>query len=342
MFSRDDWSAFKLYSRISGLVDILVGVFVAAIHLNVLKRIARGEPVALQPVLRTAARLYPKLVQAGMLFSVRVGIRLLLLIVPGLQKGCALALTFPVAVFEERDGDPALLRSEILMQGHKSRLFRYGLSAILLYTFGYWGLVFFFPVTASPLGNAVESVPFNMMCSLWTIGICLFYADLTADFSLARPVGLPSPLRADYDEMEDRPRRSSILLAVIIAVTLLISGMYYASQQPYFDGERLSFGEAGHEIYYSESLGAHDAEVVARGCLETELFNQETPWILLLEKKENTYILNIIVAQDEWNDEALSRDLDLVQKKMRTLPLKFPVQLMLYDDWADKKRPVPR
>ncbi len=115
----------------------------------------------------------------------------------------------------------------------------------------------------------------------------------------------------------------------------------YSFQQPYFEGARQFFGEAQHEIYFPGSMSTRDVQQIMKICSENELFKQDDSRILLLEEEEDQYVLNIISAQEDWEDENLLKGLDDLYNKLAVLFLKKPVRLMLYDDWAERKTPVP-
>jgi len=88
-------------------------------------------------------------------------------------------------------------------------------------------------------------------------------------------------------------------------------------------------------------MSTRDVQQIMKICSENELFKQDDSRILLLEEEEDQYVLNIISAQEDWEDENLLKGLDDLYNKLAVLFLKKPVRLMLYDDWAERKTPVP-
>lgn len=281
----DFWQSMKIYYRVGQIAEFLVGGLLISIQLELLRRIAKKEPTAFSSVLKAGFKLFPRILCLSILISVNIGLRLLLLIVPGVIKGVKLSLTLPVHVFEGLPAQAALNRSEELMNGHGRRLFGWSLLAITIYWVGILGYYCFIPEKNSPLQLALGSIPVNMITSLWTIGFCLYYADCTGKLDFSRPVGLPSPQRPDFDPSgTDHVSPKSVWAAVIISLVLFISGFIFVSQQPYFEGEKVTFGEASHELYFNADISENVIEQVTTACLENSLFQTDEFWILLLEQ----------------------------------------------------------
>ncbi|HOY09964.1 MAG TPA: hypothetical protein PLB05_07805 [Candidatus Omnitrophota bacterium] len=84
-----------------------------------------------------------------------------------------------------------------------------------------------------------------------------------------------------------------------------------------------------------------DVQKIIQSCSENEIFKQDHPWILLLKEEGGKYVLNILCDEGDWDDEEFQRNLHQLNNTLAHVFFKKSVQLMLYDDWAEQKKPVP-
>lgn len=156
-----------------GLV-LTILLFALSIYVQIAIVLAAGAPEsgrAADPWVRAAIkqRCFWRYVLTGFATVLLVGVGLILLIVPGLIAGAALAVAQPAAILERRRVPEALMKSRELTRAHR----------------GSTGLIFFLMVLVPGGANLVLSYALNVR-GAWVIGLGL----LLMVFSVASLVAL--------------------------------------------------------------------------------------------------------------------------------------------------------
>ncbi|MGE0269468.1 MAG: hypothetical protein AB7S78_13545 [Candidatus Omnitrophota bacterium] len=335
----DFWKQMRIYYRISGIVELFVGSYIFAIHIVTVKKMSNREKVTPGEVMSLAGRYYSNLLGCLLVAAKRIFLKVLLLIVPGIKKACQLAMAAPILIFDDLDVSDALSKSETCMQGQCLRYFKFGLLAFVIYIFGSLGLAVLLPEQKSPLQGALLCIPWNFLGALWSVGICLFYADITDRLDLARPVGRPDIQRTDSrDDRADVPSRKSLALAVFVSGALMITGAYSLWTAPYFEGESVVFGEYDNTIYYPPEMKYDAVHRIIEASRGAKLFEEEEEWIIRLQEKTQVYEYQLLVYKEYWDDEDLVEHFADLQSRLDKVGADRPVVLVLYDDDKEKMK----
>lgn len=321
----------------SQIAEMCVGLMVSIIILEVLRRMASGKEVVFGPVVKKSLQLFGRMISIGIRVSLRVGLKTLLLIVPGIVESCKLALAFPVAIFEDKHGHDALVASQEYMNGHKGKYFGYMCAVFWVYFLGFMGMYTIIPEDYPVIVQALSSVPVNMMRSLWIVGNCLFYADRAQNLSLARPVGTPDAQRPDYDELGiDAYSRKSWFTAIGISITIVMAALTFTFQQA-MKTDYLTFGEQSHEIYFMPDVSTEAVERVAQHCLTNEFFQGNETRAIYFEFSEGEYWFYFYVSKDQWDDPDTLSQLNDLRSSLRIEVFQAPIQIFLYDEFLDEQ-----
>lgn len=328
----DFWKQMRIYYRISGIIELFVGSYIFAVHVVTVKKISTRETVTPGEVLSMAGRYYSKLLGCMLVAAKRIFLRFLLLIVPGIKKACQLALAGPILILDDLDVSDALSKSETYMQGQCLRGIKYSILSITIYYSGLIALAILLPEQTTPMQGALTSIPWNMLGALWSIGVCLFYADLTDRLDLARPVGRPDIERRDAsDDRADRPSRKSLALAVFISGALVVAAVYSMVTAPYFEGESVEFGKE-HTIYYPSEMNYDVVNRIIKASRGAKFFEEEEGFIIRLQGSAHSYEYQLLIYKEYWDDEDLVEKFTDLQDRLDKVGADRPVALVLYDD----------
>lgn len=333
----DFWKQMRMYYRISTILELFIGTYIFAVHAVAVKKMANRETIVPREVMADAGRYYWSLFWCLLVAAKRIAWRFLLLIVPGIKKTCQLAVAAPVLVFEDLDVNAGLSRSETCMQGHCRRYFKYAFFAFVIYYSGLIGLTTLLP-EQDPLQSAFSDIPWNMLTALWSVGACLFYADVAGRLDLARPVGRPDIQRMDSrDDRADIPSRKSVALAVFVSGALVISAIYMAMTAPYFEGESAEFGR-DHSIYYPPEMKYEIVDRIIDASRGAKLFEEDEGYIIRLQEKADAYEFQLVLYTEYWEDKDLVGQFTDLQDRLDKIGADRPVALVLYDDYDEKMK----
>ena len=112
------WSAFQLNNIKTGLENVFSYPLIAAVILGV-SAYARGETLTLEEAWTRGLRAWWSLFALDFVKNLRVGIGLVLLIVPGMIWAAMWAVALPIKMLENRPLGACLTRSEVLTKGRR-------------------------------------------------------------------------------------------------------------------------------------------------------------------------------------------------------------------------------
>jgi len=278
-----DWRA---YNRISRITNFFVGGWVNAILFVALYKIAQSKPVSLGKVLLDGTNEYGRIL--GVMFSLgwRVGLSLILFIVPGIVLALRYAFVMPIAIFEKKRGIEVLEISSDYMSGKSWRLLLYFLGGFSIYFLGATGLIVFGPVQETPLLNAITSIPFNIIGTLSLVALGLLYVDSTGSQEFKRPVAGPAKRTAYGMKPETRDGRTTLFAAVAISLLLVTSAAYTLINEPIFPGEKMAFGNQRHEVYFQKFIDPSEVEKLGQALKEYGYFESAIPQAVRLTVDE--------------------------------------------------------
>lgn len=170
---------FQLTSNLSSVFGLVLGTWLSAVALSVLRTLRRGEPLELGPVLAHATARWPTLIGTTLLTGLLILLGALALIVPGIYLAVRLALAVPAVVLDDLGVRAAMERSWQAMPGNMLRYAGVLTLAYVLYAPIAMIPSWFTPEVPSPALWALTSVPLNLLTTGVSVGTALFYLDAT-------------------------------------------------------------------------------------------------------------------------------------------------------------------
>lgn len=328
-------SQLKAYQQISRITSFFVGGWINAILFVAIYKIAHSEKVGFGKTLADGSDEYGKMLSVIFSFSWRVGLGLILFILPGIVLALRYALAIPVAIFEDVDGKTALEISSEYMKGKNWRLIFYLLIGLCIYVPGIIGLTSFAPEQETPLLNAVTTIPFNIFGMLFSVTLGLLYADATGNQEFKRPVRTPIKRTTFGMKPETSNLRASVVTAVVISLILFASGVYKVATAPLFPGEKMVFGSQCHEIYFHKKIDHAEVKKLGEALIEYGYFKGDYPQTVRLTTDEKGYKLYIIVIKDWWNDDDIIESLQYLQRHLSENVLSKSVTILMIDETFD-------
>ena len=341
--SDDYFSNLRAYHRVSKITGFFIGSWIAAIMMEVLSKRAYGLTMTLGTVIVDGSKHYGRVL--GVMFSAgwRVGIATLLLIIPGIYLAIQYALALPVAIFENMSGRDALEKSQDYMTGRGWKLLKYIITGTMIYLPGLFGFFAFLPEEETPLQGALSTMPVNVFGILLLIALVMIYADATGSLELARPVGTPSPNRTQRSTIQEQSENNpSIRIALILSILLFSAGAYKVITAPLFEGEKMTFGNLQHEIYYTKDIDQSEVQKLGEVLIEIGYFDDEVQLALQLTKSNATFDnLYIYIDKEYWMDKDVLEYYKFIEDYLLEIDMARPIRIIMIEETFSGREEMP-
>jgi hypothetical protein len=175
--------ALRTSMRVQQVASLIIGTYVASVIIWTVRALSEGRKPSLGEALKGGKVYWGAVSVSSFQTGIRVGIGLLLLIIPGIVAAVRYAFVVPVTVFEDIHGRPALLRSKDAIKGSAWRVFGLFFLSIIVF------LPLVVVLTALPstssqqplvmmLVEALSSVPINAAFACMTLGAAVAYLEV--------------------------------------------------------------------------------------------------------------------------------------------------------------------
>ena len=108
----------------------------------------------------------------------------------------------------------------------------------------------------------------------------------------------------------------SLIWACVTFIPILI---YVYLTDPTLTATTKSFGQLKHEIYYKGSLSESEVDKIADALTQAVFFDEEQQKVILLEKKDDRYIISIPIIKDAWDDQDVISYFESLRVDLQTL-----------------------
>lgn len=329
----------RTYMWVIRIPEIFVGAWLAAIVFYGIRRLAEGVSATVLEAVLGGTRQYGRFLKTTWSYGWRVGLATMLFVIPGIVLSVRFALAIPVTAFEGRSGKDAINASENHMRGKFWRLFRYLLGFVLVYVPWGFASISLMPAEESPLFNALSTIPFNMLLTMWSIWLALMYADVSGNRDLAAPVGGVNERLADGSPQRIVPRgRKRLTVTAVLGVALMIVGFAMQPPAPPFEGERILFGDDGqHEIYYDDDVERTEAWQLGHALMQIGWFEDDAPMAVRLGSDQKSYWLYFYIPEEIMSDEEVMESLRWTESFLSEMMEKPTNLVMMLDTWSGVK-----
>lgn len=178
-----------------------------------------------------------------------------------------------------------------------------------------------------------ERIPSLAITALYTVFVFVLYRRYLAD-----------RVNAELTEKEFRASNWSVagygFLGLMINLVIIFA---IGSTQPAFPGEKMTFGNLEHEVFFhEENTDPSTVENVARVLTEEEIFGEEYRIAVHLEEYENLLVMSMAVNRQFWSDADLMKDYAHLKEQLQSrLGQKVRIDLIHYSlNGEDEKKKI--